>query len=172
MPARRVSRRSGRAGRQTSRRPTTWENIIIQHAHGTVGEEVVTDLTVEPMGTSLVGTATLIRSIIRLQWNKDTSGVATAIQQLAIGITVMTNDAFAGLVVPDPLSDFQQDWYYWQALGTAWNINGEAVVVEADIRSARRLRGGFKLVLITESPASNSLDTELWMTMRNLWKTP
>ncbi len=41
---------------------------------------------------------------------------------------------------------------------------------DVDIRSARRLRGGFKLAIISQSPASNDVDTTLFITMRNLWQ--
>ncbi len=140
---------------------------------GTVGEEVVVDITPEPMATAGIGTATLIRSVIRLMYGTDSVSTSSAWQQVAFGITVMTNDAFAGLVVPDPLTgDFQQSWYYWTCLMHRSQSSGspQGVVQDVDIHSARRLRGGFKLVGIGESLAANDIDTTLFVTMRNLWQ--
>ncbi len=168
----RVSRRSPSRRRSTSgRRPTTWENLIINHPHGVVGETVVTDITPEPMASDLVGRATIVRCILNLRMNKDTSATSNTLQRIGLGITVMTNDAFAALAVPDPLSDFQQDWYYWTTLQQVFasgNIDGPAK--DHDNRTARLLRGGFKLVLISESLSLNDIDTNLSIMMRNLWK--
>ena len=147
--------------------------MTVEHPHGVLGEEVFTDLTPQPMATDLVGTATLIRSVMNFRFGADTSSLGATVQRIGIGITVMTNDAFAASAIPDPLTgDFQQSWYYWTArqqtlLGTSgpreqfWDV---------DIRSARRLRGGFKLVIISESPSLNDLDTSLFINMRNLWQ--
>jgi len=172
MATRRVSRR-GRSPSRSPGRATLWENISVEHAHGTVGEEVVTDLTPEPMATALVGTATLIRSVMNFRYGIDAAGSSDTAQQVALGITVMTNDAFAALAIPDPLTgDFQQGWYYWtarQVLG-AGSGGPREMFWEADIRSARKLRGGFKLVMVSETTAINDLGTALFINMRNLWQ--
>ena len=174
MTTRSRSRRS--FGRRTrgARRKTTWENLFIEHAHGTAGEEKVTDLSPEPMATDGIGTATLLRSIMQYSFMIDSNSSTTTPQQLALGMTVLTNDAFAALAVPDPLSDFQQDWYYWVAKAKVFDIDAgpQSIDWEADIRSARRLRGGFKLAVVSQSPASNDIDTTCFITLRNLWAIP
>ncbi len=172
MPTRRGNRRSRAPARGGPKRATTWENLCIEFPHGVLGEEVIFDLTPEPMATALVGTATLIRSIMDIWFSVDGSGTSNVIQQIALGITVMTNDAFAAAAVPDPLTgDFQQAWYYWTCMQLVHSgVNAEPNKRMADIRTARKLRGGFKLVAITESLASNDLDTTLFLSMRNLWQ--
>ncbi len=169
MTLRRGSRRS--SARRTSRKRTTWENLFIEQAHGTAGEQKVTDLTPEPMGAAGIGTATIVRSIISFSYMLDAAATTATPQQLGIGITVVTNDAFAALAVPDPLSDFAQDWYYWTARAMRLQLDAMTQISwDVDIRSARRLRGGFKLAIISQSPASNDVDTTLFITMRNLWQ--
>ncbi len=172
MPARRATRRSRSPARGGPRRQTTWENLCIEFAHGTIGETVIFDLTPEPMATALVGTATLIRSIMNLWYNIDGAGSNNTTQQVALGITVMTNDAFAAGAVPDPLTgDFQQAWYYWTCLQLTHAAAAAPVTErEVDIRTARKPRGGFKLVAITESISTNDIDTVLFLGMRNLWQ--
>jgi len=172
MAGRRVNRR-GRAPSRSPGRATIWENISVEHPHGTAGEEVFTDLTPEPMATALIGTATLIRSIMNFRYGADAVGTSSVVQQVGLGITVMTNDAMAGTALPDPLTgDFQQAWFYW----TVRQITLQSTSVpreqfwDADIRSARKLRGGFKLVIISESVSTNDIDTSLFINMRNLWQ--
>jgi len=172
VPTSRGNRRSRAPARGGPKRATTWENLCIEFPHGTAGEEVIFDLTPEPMATALVGTATLIRSIMDLWFYTDGVGNTTTIQQVALGITVMTNDAFAAAAVPDPLTgDFQQAWYYWSCMQLVHNASGVPPSTRTvDIRTARKLRGGFKLVAITESLSTNDIDTALFLNMRNLWQ--
>ena len=168
-----MRRRGGRRSSQRGpRRQTTWENLHFEHPHGTAGELVLTDLTPEPMAASLVGTATLIRCILSFAFGPDGSGTGTIWQRLAAGIFVCTADAFTAGAVPDPVSDFNQDWYYWTER-TLFRPSTQTDAIDrwsVDIRSARRLRGGYKLVLASESPGANTFDTALWVTMRNLWQ--
>ncbi len=168
MPPRRRSRSSGR---RTSRKRTLWENLTLSHAHGVAGEAVVTDITPEPMGTDLVGTAKILRCIIELGYSKDGASVSNTIQRVGVGITIMTNDGFASLAVPDPLADFQQSWYYWTALTNVFSSTGVNPLVRlADIRTSRLLRSGFKLVLISQSLSTNDVDSSVQISMRNLWE--
>jgi len=94
--------------------------------------------------------------------------------QVAVGITVMTNDAFFALAPPDPLGDESQAWYYWSLRETLRPLAGIGPFNthwEADIRSRRALRGGFKLIYVIETDAAgNTADTILVTTMRLLWE--
>ncbi len=170
MPLRR-SRSYGSSNRRTARRQTTWENLIIQHPHGTLGEQIITDITPEPMRTDLVGRATIVRCILKLILQKDTGSTSATLQQIGLGISVVTNDAFAALAVPDAMSDFGQDWYYWTVLQGVFAASaGPQPEVLADIRTARLLRSGYKLVLNSQSLSLNDLDTNLSIVGRLLWK--
>jgi len=150
---------------------TSWENLAFGINLPAGANIVVSDLTPEPMQNNLVGTATLVRSI--MAFNHMLPGQDLAVITVAVGITVMTNDAFFALASPDPLSDFQQDWYYWH-LHDSMRVSGPTENSNrwnADIRSARRLRGGFKLVMVVETNAVGNPDTtDLSVVMRNLWQ--
>jgi len=159
------------SARRTSRKKrTVWENLFIEHPHGTIGEEVFTDFTPEPMGSDLVGSAKILRMIMNFTWSKDATAINSTIQTIGFGISVMTNDAFAAGALPDPLSDFQQSWYYWTAFAGVFNTNFNVYERSADIRTQRVLRQGFKLVGVSQSLAANDLDTSFRITMRNLWE--
>jgi len=102
---------------------------------------------------------------------RDGSDTGNTVQQLATGISVVTADALAALALPDPIGDVATDWYYWTAaaaiMGAAAQTN--PVEIDADIRTSRVLRGGYRLVLSTESPASNDVDTNVSLAIRALW---
>ena len=101
-------------------------------------------------------------------WKRESEANVDA-EQVFIGICVVTEDALAAFALPDPGSDFNQDWYYWAARNTRATENDSLVSWDADIRSARRLRGGYRLVMIVEAPASNVNDIAISPSMRNLW---
>ncbi len=170
MTMRRTHRR-GSSGRRTSRRITTWENLAIEFTLASGANAITADLTPEPMGEALVGTATIVRSI--LTFNHQLLQTNAANQHVAVGITVMTNDAFTAGATPDPAGDFQQDWYYWHIMNSV-RVSGGAPENnrwEADIRSARRLRGGFKLVMVVQTlSAEHPTNSSMWATLRNLWQ--
>jgi len=89
---------------------------------------------------------------------------------VSVGIAVVTRDAFAAGALPDPESDFHQDWLYWTRRMVDVPSTGcpQWLEWEADIRSGRRLRGGYALAMITENPANGSA-TQLEANMRLLW---
>jgi len=162
--------------RGTGRRSrTSWEQLIFQHPHGLAAETVISDLTPQPMAADLLGTATIKRAIMSFNLFRDGDQVSTLVQQIAYSITLVTNDAFAAMAVPDPLFDFAQSWYYWnsqthlfQAGGILGRQEAAAPIVHVDIRSQRRLRGGFKLVFISQTPVTQ-VDFTLGVSMRLLW---
>ena len=161
----------GGSRRRTSRRVTTWENLIFSIPLAVGINQVVSDITPEPMSADVVGTATIVRSLIKVTHNLTFESGNP--QEVGLGITVMTNDGFFALAPPDPLSDFQQDWYWWTFMSNMKEtFSSEASYQEVfDIRSARRLRGGFKLVLVTEtSVGGHPVASELRVSMRNLWQ--
>ncbi len=84
-----------------------------------------------------------------------------------MGIAVVTNDGFAAGALPDPESDFDQDWYYWTRR-SLMDREGSQLNWEIDLHSMRRLRGGYKLVFISQTPTNENI-TELHANFRNLW---
>jgi len=90
--------------------------------------------------------------------------------EIYVGIGVVTQDALAAGAVPDPASDFHQDWLYWTRRAFKLpTLGGPSITTwDIDIRSARRLRGGYALVMVTETLAQNTT-SQLQVAMRTLW---
>ena len=164
QPARRGRRQSG------PRRKVSWENLAVNHSHGVMASVVFTDLTPEPMQTVHlgVGTATIRRMLGHLTLSVQAADAAASF--MSVGVAVVSQDALAAGALPDPEGDFNQDWYYWTrrsilvpALGGLFQLDWDF-----DIRSMRRLRGGYALVFISESPLNPQI-TDLEVSMRTLW---
>ncbi len=129
-------------------------------------------LTPEPMQTTHVGvgTATLQRMIIDIDYGMSGSPTNTVEQEMFLGVAVVTRDARVGGIVPTPASNFNQDWYYWtRMMHKQFTLDGPPFTSRsADIRSRRRLRGGYDLILVLEN-VTQQLATVLNVSMRLLW---
>ncbi len=171
MARRRRSRGSSNGNRGA---PTVWESSIFEVDHAIGGGQSVSDLTPLPMRTNQSGTAICQRLLIKGQYQVDGAGASVNAQFTTVGICVVTNDAFFAAAVPDPLGDTTQGWYYWDNFTlNPQNINAAGTMdshVLTDIKTKRRLRGGYKLVLVTEAPAGNDLATKIILSIRALWK--
>jgi len=169
MPGRQRIRR-GRSRSPTS--AVSWRQFAVTLALAAGANQVVSDLTPPPMRADLTGTATIVRSL--MSFNHMLGSVNAVPSRVGVGITIMTNDAFFALAPPDPAGDESQGWYYWterEQLHELVGDNGSNLAWEADVRSSRRLRGGFKLVLVVETIAGAHIDaSELHISMRNVWK--
>jgi len=100
------------------------------------------------------------------------SGVAAQDYNVSIGIAVVTADAVAAGVVPDPVGDAQQDWYYWTAWEGELNSAGQSNwTKEFDIRTSRRLREGYRLMFQSENSVQE-LGATLFVRLRTLWSLP
>ena len=117
-----------------------------------------------------VGTATIHRMIANFRHTLDGSSVDGAVAHVAVGVAVVSLDALTAGAVPDPLSDFNQDWYYWTGRFLKHQASSDANVSawDVDIRSRRRLRGGYALMMAVETPVF-AVDQEMHVGMRNLW---
>jgi len=173
MSTQRTNRRSTGRRPRAPRRVTIWENLAFSTVFAIGGNQDIADLTPEPMATSLVGTATLVRMVAQWSITIPVAVISPTPNFHSVGIAVVTADAFTAAALPDPESDFQQSWYYWNR----WMVRINAAVtstVEAhfpvDIRTARRLRSGYKLVMINETPVTNTLSLQLAISMRLLWQ--
>jgi len=106
---------------------------------------------------------------LRLLGNLNYSTTAASFEEynLGVGVAVVTADALTAGATPDPLSDLSQDWYYYHA----WegNLGFEAQhYQEFDIRSARRLREGYRLGWVTQS-FTMEVAGKLFVRLRSLW---
>ena len=155
--------------RRGPRKRTVWESLNFDNDHPTTATRVINDLTPEPNQTDKNGTAKSLRSLLNFTWRCEASALSG--QQVSVGIAVVTNDAVAALVVPDPELDFQQGWLYWesQQINNLSNIGPGWINWRADIRTQRVLRGGYSMVLISSSPV-NTVACRLHIAVRTLWE--
>jgi len=77
--------------------------------------------------------------------------------------------------VPDPLGDQTQAWYYWrsqQFINVANTPQTSALMWEFDIRTSRRVRGGFRLAWVSESLGGAGVYSGLILSVsiRTLWR--
>ncbi len=163
--------RRSRSFTRARKKRTVWENLSLIHTHAPAASQVITDISPEPMATDLVGSAKILRCVGHLTFSLSAVS-GTLVQVAGFGISVVTNDAFAALAVPDPISgDFQQGYYYWTSFG--FNVtDGEGPNwqdMPFDVRTQRVLRSGYKLVMSSETPLQDQTTT-VFISMRNLWE--
>ena len=118
-----------------------------------------------------VGTATLQRLIGNFEYQLSGVSVSTSEQEIFVGIGVVTRSARLAGIVPTPASNFNQDWLYWtRRILKLQNVAGGPQFFSWDfeIRSRRRLRGGYDLILVVENIAQE-VTTILTSSMRLLW---
>ena len=153
----------------TPRRRTTWYNRIRKITQPSVGL-IITDLTHPMISSGFESTGTCVRLIIQLRATNITA--VPDLVSLAVGVAVVTQDAVAAgfIAMPNPLTDVEQDWYLWW-YGNLGVSDHTVLFLDRDIRSARRLRGGYRLVLITETEVTE-LSTEISVMARTLWMLP
>jgi len=149
----------------------TWEQTALTFNLGTAGVVLFADLTPPPLDNSedFHGTAVLQRSIITFQSTQQDS-VSNASQSYAIGMYVSTRAAILTPTVLAPLSNAGQDWLYWTGRSTyreADHNKGESW--EIDLRSKRRLRGGYGLIMVIEPLAANTSIVTITVGARLLW---
>ncbi len=141
------------------------------------GAIVALNLTPEPIQTGGIhhrgGTATLLRAIMHFNLNPT---INSANQKSAsIGIYVSSHEAQLQLAFNDPNSDPLQDWYYWTARTMdqgRGSVDSVGIEWDADIRSSRRLRGGYDLTMVMAAFSTNVETVSLTASMRFLWQLP
>jgi len=173
MTTRRTFRRS--RGRTQSRRKVSWENLAFDLTLLASGAIVVADLTPEPIQTITgdVGTATLMRGLLHfdIASNSDASVQETA----AFGFYILSHEGFDQTAFSDPNADFFQDWWYWTSRALrlqSLSDNQAGMSWDADIRSKRRLRGGYKFAMVAAGNALNNNTILAHVSMRLLWALP
>jgi len=161
----RVRRNPGRF-----REPTRWENLAFQFVHPAAATIVFADLTPEPIQTiTTTGTATIKRLLMHFKLTTLLVSPSAIRQDIFVGVGVVTKDAVAAGALPDPLSDFEQSWYYWTGRQITTVVGStQEVAWDVDIRSMRKLRSGYRLVLVTQSAAEENA-MELFASIRTLW---
>ena len=161
------SRRTGRG----SRPKTRWENLFFTQAHGVALSRVFTDLTPEPIISSNVasGTAKIVRFLAHFDYKSNGTIVAPGeVFTISVGVGVVTIDAVTAGAIPDPETDFTQGWYYWTGRSPLLTSEHPMVSWDTDIRTARVLRGGYRLVIVSET-LLQELASDLTVSIRDLW---
>jgi len=168
MASRQRGRRSSRRG---IRARVYWQQSRFVHTLTSAGSTSVTDISHALIQSSAEPGGTVMRMILDMQmYAEDTSGEIA----WAMGVSLSTLDGIQG--PPDPIGDAQQDWYYWtgspvSAISSGL-VAGESAnpKIAVDIRSKRRLREGFRLILVSESePTGSTQPAILAYNIRTLW---
>jgi len=168
--SRRFPRRRGGSGRQR----TTWNNHALTFSLGTAGVLVFSDLTPVPLnvGDEKHGTAVCKRLIMHFS-ARQADPVGNTPQNFGVGIGIISQQALAQLEILAPLSTINdnQDWYYWTGRSTFRDTNDNLApnYWDADIRSQRRLRAGYSLVMSIEPESVNTTNLTITASVRALW---
>lgn len=167
-------RRSPRRRGGSVRQRVTWQNDPLSFTLGSTGTPVFFDLTPEPLkgGDPRHGTAVCMRLIMSAELNS-ISAVTDVPQAMGLGIYVLTQEAIQQTSVLGPLdanSDIQ-DWYYWTARSTFRESStiADHTTWEVDLKSKRRLRGGYGMVIVAAADTSNTVSLLLNVGIRTLW---
>jgi len=164
-----TQRNRGRRSSRGTKKRTQWVNAGITQVHPVGASIIAADLTPEPMATDETGTAKILRLL--LNFNLVMPSVDSVVHRLAVAVLVMTHDAFEGLTFPSPFSgDPSFGWYYYR-FASVQHVTSAAPSFswDADIHTQRVLRAGYKLVLLSETPAQ-SKTVELEIGFRALWE--
>ncbi len=169
MPNRRNFRR-----RQTgTRAKTTWAQHALTFTLLPTGTTVFADLTPPPLLISGEefghGSATLKRAIMSFTLAQLTQE-ANVMQTMGLAMYVSTSRAVADSAIRDALFESEADWYYWTARGQlretdfplqeSWDV---------DLKTQRRLREGYKLVMTAQAAVANTQTMVLTVGARLLW---
>ena len=152
----------------------TWHSTMFTHSLAASAGRLFTDISIDNLAVGAVQTATCRRMIGECRL----TATDTALEgEIAVGVAVVTRDAVVSGALPDPLDDNDQDWYYWNGnlvtltTGLVAGAGSTNPVWTFDIRSARRLRGGYRLAWISEN-GENPEALTLHVGMRTLWTVP
>ena len=164
-------RRTSRSSRG-ARIKTTWEQIDEDFLQLPGPSKTLIDVSHTTITNELNSGGMSMRLIGKLQYEHAAGAQAIEGTEIAAGICVMTKDSFTSGVSPSPLNgDEEQDWYWWNSamhsLGPA-GTDGGLITWPIEIKSKRRLRGGYRLVFIA-SKGLTELGLDVHLSMRVLW---
>jgi len=159
--------------RRTGLRPkTTWSQSAFEVTLGTVGALIFSDLTPVPLsiGDEKHGTATLLRSLMSFNV-RQSALVSNTSQNFAVGMYVADLQAIAASQIVAPLGsgNQNQDWAYWTARSTFREDDVVGINWDVDLKSKRRLRAGYGLVMVFEPRVANTVSLFISIGMRQLW---
>jgi len=163
-------RRSPRRFSQGARQKVRWIQVIAGFTMVAAVAQTFIDIS-PPRVSNLVATGGTIKRTIG-QIAIETAGVAADHVDFDVGIAIVTLDAVTALAVPDPATEIDYNWYFWQHLDAHLPGNAAAAMnqgrVEWDIKTMRKLQPGYRLVLVMDKSSSTDI-LNVSVGMRNLW---
>ena len=171
MARQRQLSRSRGSGRGQSQR-TLWENLAFDVSLTAAASITFATISPEPLALLNIGTAKLLRLIGKWSGMAVGNSTQTAFLQGFMGFAVVNRDAaISSSALPNPASDFQQSWYYWDMLSMSPQTTTGFQIPEQsfDIRTSRLLRSGYDLIVVWEN-VTQELPVELSVSMRLLWQ--
>ena len=159
----------GRSVARGSKPKTIWENLHFSLQLTGAASQTFGVISPEPLAIANTGTAVCHRMIGHCDM-KPVGITDEGFHTVGIGVVVVTRDSATGNPnVPDPLSDFQQSWYYWAIRNAIGEAGGAHMTSwDWDIRTKRRLRSGYDMIFTLENP-TNEFATDVDVTFRMLW---
>ena len=167
-------RRSPRGRRGSVRQKVTWNNHALTFTLATSGVLVFANLTPKPLsiGDDAHGTAVSKRVIMNFS-ARQVGPASDVTQQFGIALYIQTLQAITQLEILQPLSaqNVDQDWYYWTARSTfrETSDNLDSLNWDVDIKTQRRLRSGYGMILVAEPVAANTSNIIITASVRQLW---
>jgi len=164
-----TSRRAPRRSRRTVRKRTLWKQSSTLFVHTTAADIQVADLTPSPMNTTQEGSAKVLRMLGSVDLTAE--GTNAAANAWALGMYVAGHEEFDQNAIAAPLGgDPQQGWYYWTHRDFQHAASGQKPMeIMLDIRTARVLRAGYKLLMVSQTPVT-ALIIEVRISLRTLWE--
>ena len=106
---------------------------------------------------------TLVRLILELVCVAITAGAGS---RLHAGITIVTQDAFAALAIPEPGDSGDEVSWLWRQIGkpvftSVVNDSSQSVTVSRDLKSKRRYPGeDYNLTLVMDAVGASSVNVD------------
>jgi len=162
----RSSRGFSRGARRGRKRPTYWAQEKFSTLLGPAADQASQDISHISISLGDNAGGTCLRVIGNLNYFHN----AATFEQfnIGVGIAVVTKDALAAGALPDPLSDLEQDWYYWHSWEGLLGFSDGQHQENFDIRTARKLREGYRLAFMMQS-FTQELEGEIQVNLRTLW---
>jgi len=160
MAARRRSRGSSRRG---TRQKVYWQQSRFIHPMLAIGNRAATDISHDKIQNGSMPGGTCLRLLIDLEMQPDET---SAVADWAFGVLVTDSIGTASAI-----AEAQQDWYAWSGSPRTFiSLDPQKPdVLRMDIRSARKLREGYRLTMNSESSTLTSADFDMVYSIRSLW---
>jgi len=165
------------AGRRSGTRPrTTWNQTRSNFVFTGAAGSVFLDLSHPTITSGENSGGSCIRVIGDVRF--ENAGANPDHINVGVAIMVVTEDALGAGVIPSPFTDLRQDFYFWratafhldQAGGAQSSVDAYVELAKIDLRTSRRLREGYRLVMGVEKDATSEVSWNFTTSLRTLWR--